>query len=89
MGLRVLFVCTGNTCRSPMAEWAATSYFARKLGLSRMRLESSPSSAAKVKKGAEEMGFVARSGGISDKSNPHGCELGEGADLARERYEYT
>ncbi len=37
-GLRIGMVCTGNTCRSPMAEALARAALARRLGLSESRL---------------------------------------------------
>ncbi len=38
--LRVLFVCTGNTCRSPMAEGLAKQFAAEKLGCTMAELPS-------------------------------------------------
>ncbi len=40
MMYRILFVCTGNTCRSPMAEAIAQDYLAKQKGLQREDLPS-------------------------------------------------
>jgi protein-tyrosine-phosphatase len=37
--MNLLFVCTSNTCRSPVAEAFAVEWFKRRLGLSREQLE--------------------------------------------------
>jgi len=47
----ILFVCTGNTCRSPMAEHLARDLLAKRLGCSPDELE--------------DRGFVVRSAGVS------------------------
>ena len=54
-----------------MAEGAAIAWIGRRLGI----LENEALCDQKTKERLEEMGFVARSGGISDRSNPSGCEL--------------
>lgn len=64
----ILFVCTGNTCRSPLAEAVCRKVLADRLGVGEGDLES--------------RGFVVRSAGVAalpgDEATP------EAADVARE-----
>ncbi|MBN1912119.1 MAG: threonylcarbamoyl-AMP synthase [Pirellulales bacterium] len=50
-GLMVLFVCTGNTCRSPMAELLAQDMLAKRLGCKQQELE--------------DRGVIVRSAGVA------------------------
>ncbi len=76
-GLRIAFVCTGNTCRSPMAEGLARAHLARRLGVQPARLW--------------EFGFGLRSMGVfaaaGSAASPHAVSaLAErGIDLAPHR----
>jgi protein-tyrosine phosphatase len=73
----ILFVCSGNTCRSPMAEALARSMIAKRLKISEQELE---------KKGINVMsaGSVAMPGA---RATPAAVEAikGLGADLSRHR----
>ena len=70
----VLFVCTGNTCRSPMAEWLFRKMAAERIGCKADDLE--------------ENGLVIRSAGIAagvgGKASPEALEVleKEGLDLS-------
>lgn len=76
-GLRIAFVCTGNTCRSPMAEGLARAHLSRRLGVKPARLS--------------EFGFGLRSMGVfataGAGASPHAVSaLAErGIDLAGHR----
>jgi protein-tyrosine phosphatase len=73
----VLFVCTGNTCRSPLAEALCKRLLADRLGCDPGELEA--------------RGFVVRSAGVAayagDDANPAAVEVAReyGADLTAHR----
>ncbi|GAG40798.1 unnamed protein product [marine sediment metagenome] len=60
---RILFVCTGNTCRSPMAEGIAT-HLARELNLSSLEFRSAGISAYPGAPASRHAVAVAQSHGI-------------------------
>jgi len=60
-GLRIAFVCTGNTCRSPMAEGLAKKLIAE-------RLQVSPARIPKFGFEVRSMGVFARSGDPASKN---------------------
>ncbi|CAN5559075.1 low molecular weight protein arginine phosphatase [soil metagenome] len=64
----VLFVCTGNTCRSPLAEALCKVRLAERLGVSVKELAS--------------RGFVIRSGGVA--ASPGDAASEEAVSIARE-----
>lgn len=76
-GRSVLFVCTGNTCRSPLAEALCRKMLADRLGIAERDLPS--------------RGFTVRSAGIAafagDAASPEAVAIAErfGADLASHR----
>jgi tRNA threonylcarbamoyl adenosine modification protein (Sua5/YciO/YrdC/YwlC family) len=80
-GLRIGFCCTGNTCRSPMAEGLARLELARRLGLAR--------EAARDDAALARFGFAVRSMGVAAgfgaPASPHAVQVlaGEGYDLSR------
>lgn len=73
----ILFVCTGNTCRSPLAEALCRNLLAERLGVGPGELEA--------------RGFVVRSAGVAafpgDDATPEAAEVARefGADLAAHR----
>ena len=73
----ILFVCTGNTCRSPLAEGICRAMLAARLGVPVAELES--------------RGYTVRSAGVAayagDAASPGAVEAaaGFGADLAGHR----
>jgi protein-tyrosine-phosphatase len=77
VGRSVLFVCTGNTCRSPLAEALCRKLLAERLGVSESELA--------------ERGFTVRSAGIAafpgDAASPEACAIAAhfGADLSTHR----
>lgn len=77
MRREVLFVCTGNTCRSPLAEALCKARLAAKLGVSVAKLESK--------------GFAIASAGVAaapgDAASEEAVAIAAtyGADLARHR----
>jgi protein-tyrosine-phosphatase len=79
---RVLFVCTGNTCRSPLAEAALK----RRLGalITRVDVGSAGVAAQKGAPASEGSRVVARAAGLdleAHKSRPLTAEVLEGQDL--------
>jgi protein-tyrosine phosphatase len=74
-GLRVGFVCTGNTCRSPMAEGLARNLVAR-------RLEVAPKRLADFGFRFTSMGVL---GGTGSPPSSHGVQVlaARGVDISR------
>jgi len=77
--LRLLFVCTGNTCRSPMAEARARAWAAAE-GLEAVVFESAGTSAAEGAPASDPAVRVAAAGGL-DLSTHRSRQLT--ADLVR------
>jgi protein-tyrosine phosphatase len=73
----ILFVCTGNTCRSPLAEALCRRVLADRLGVSPDQLQA--------------RGFEVRSAGVAafagDEATPEAADVGRefGADLSAHR----
>ena len=79
----VLFVCTGNTCRSPMAEAVAREELARR-GWAHVRVGSAGVAAEVGEPASEPAAIVASRRGLdlgSHRSRPLTPELMEWADL--------
>jgi protein-tyrosine-phosphatase len=79
----ILFVCTGNTCRSPMAEGVAASELARR-GWTHVAVASAGSSAEPGHPAAEHAVAAAARRGVdlrSHRSRPLTRDLVEWADL--------
>lgn len=76
-GLAIAFVCTGNTCRSPMAEGLARTLLAR-------RLECAPGGLADFGFRLRSMGVFA---GVGAEPSPHAVEVlaERGIDISRHR----
>lgn len=79
--MRILFVCTGNTCRSPMAEGMLRK-LARDRGLD-VEVRSAGVAAMKGNSISHHAGAVLRDRGITDafESTPLHAELADWADL--------
>ncbi|MCK8488220.1 low molecular weight protein arginine phosphatase [Paenibacillus sp. MBLB2552] len=79
--MRILFVCTGNTCRSPMAEGMLRK-LARDRGLD-VQVRSAGVAAMKGNTISHHAGAVLRDRGITDafESTPLYAELADWADL--------
>ncbi|MEF2968200.1 low molecular weight protein arginine phosphatase [Paenibacillus sp. M1] len=79
--MRILFVCTGNTCRSPMAEGMMRK-LARERGFD-IEVKSAGVSAAKGMSISHHAGAVLKEQGIEDRilSTPLHAELVNWADL--------
>uniref|UniRef100_A0A6U4NPW2 acid phosphatase n=1 Tax=Hemiselmis andersenii TaxID=464988 RepID=A0A6U4NPW2_HEMAN len=69
----VLFVCTSNTCRSPMAEFAARKWFAERFRVPEAKL-------------TEATGWEVRSGGLTDEYEPPGSPASANGVAAMKRH---
>lgn len=81
--VRLLFVCTGNTCRSPMAEAIGRAEAARR-GLGHVEVGSAGTFAVRGEPASELAEIVARRHGLglgSHRSRPLLAELVEEADI--------
>ncbi|MDD5018330.1 MAG: low molecular weight protein arginine phosphatase [Eubacteriales bacterium] len=82
--MNVLFVCTGNTCRSPMAEGVADDAADRSTRLKDYTFESAGTFACEGSPASEEAIEVMREIGLDiekHKSRQFGKELAEWADV--------
>jgi len=80
---KLLFVCTGNTCRSPLAEGLARAEIERR-GWKNVEVASAGVGAAKGERATREAVAVAGRAGIAlerHRSRPLTRELAQGADL--------
>ena len=80
---KLLFVCTGNTCRSPLAEGLARAEIQRR-GWKNVEVASAGVGAAKGERATREAVAVAGRAGIAlerHRSRPLTRELAQGADL--------
>ncbi|KAG6976827.1 hypothetical protein JG688_00000951 [Phytophthora aleatoria] len=71
--MNVVFVCTSNTCRSPVAEHFAVEYFRRKLNMSREQ--------------QEEKGVVIRSAALTDVFDREGSPASKHAVDVMKKYQ--
>ncbi len=76
--MKILFVCTGNTCRSPMAEYFAKEYI-RKNNLTNFEVGSAGINAATGESATSEAIKVMKEEGIDIK--PHKSKMLMEADL--------
>ncbi|CAI5712444.1 unnamed protein product [Hyaloperonospora brassicae] len=70
--MNIVFVCTSNTCRSPVSEHFAVEYFRRKLSMSREQ--------------QEEKGIVIRSAALTDVFDPEGSPASQHAVDVMKKY---
>jgi protein-tyrosine-phosphatase len=81
--VRILFVCTGNTCRSPMAE-ALFNDMVQKAGLKGLKADSAGIAASFGQKASRQAGLIMEELGISLKDHrtrPIDDKLLDQADL--------
>lgn len=71
--MNIVFVCTSNTCRSPVSEEFAVEYFRRKLNMSREQ--------------QEEKGIVIRSAALTDAFEPEGSPASKYAKDVMKKYQ--
>lgn len=83
--MNILFVCTGNTCRSPMAEWFFRDLCTKNGAKTKINIQSAGTSAAEGYPASEYVLSILRKNGIeagSHRSQTLTPELLEWSDIA-------